>query len=500
MLHVVTAAEMRELDRQTIEDIGIPGAVLMETAGRRLAGAVLALEAGEPVAIVCGTGNNGGDGFVCGRVLREHGVLATVYLAGPAEAIAGDALVHFGAYRECGGVVVSIAESAALEAAEIEISRAAVVVDAIFGTGLARDVTGHYADVVEIINGVSGIVVACDVPSGLDADSGQALGTAVRADITVTMAFAKRGLVGEPGFTYVGDLQIVEIGIPTVLGGRARVGFFEDDDAFDLLPWPTATDHKHQRGSVLVIAGSAGHLGAARLASRAALRAGAGLVTWATGSPAQTNFDPIMTRTLDRDHAPAEFMGELLAGANAVVIGPGLADDAWGRTLVTETLSRSAVPVVVDAMGLTLLGAGAKTLAETGSDVVITPHPGEAARLLETKSVEIQRDRLAAARRLAGLGAVAVLKGARTIVDDGELATINGTGNAGMATAGSGDVLAGLIGGLIAQGLAAADAARLAVYLHGLAGDLASETLGPLSVTADDIAGSIAAAIGELAE
>ena len=498
MLPVVTAAQMREFERVTIEEIGLPGAVLMETAGRKLAGAVLETNDPQEVAVVCGPGNNGGDGFVCARVLREYGVTATVYLAIDAALIEGDAALHLGAYCESGGVVVSVADPSGLEDAELEIAGAEVVVDALLGTGLGRGVDGHFRDVVEVINDSTGTVIAADIPSGLDADSGLVRGHAVSADATVTMGFAKIGMLSEPGFAYTGELSIAEIGIPNALASGCDVGLFERSDAEYLLPSPSPTDHKMRRGSVVVIGGSAGQRGAARLAARAAFEVGAGVVTWASPSDSElTALDPIMTLAIDRQAELSSWLPKLLARASAIVLGPGLTTAPWGAALVAHIVSSVETPIVADAAALGHLTA--ELLATRAAEIVLTPHPGEASKLLGCTTPEIQSTRLASARALAELGATSVLKGARTIVcDQGGFASINVTGNAGMATAGSGDVLAGMVGGLMAQGLSGAGAARLGVFLHGLAGDLAADERGALSMNAEDILLSIAAAIGEV--
>jgi NAD(P)H-hydrate epimerase len=508
VIYAVTAAQMREMDRVTIEEIGIPGPVLMETAGRRIAESIaeLAAEIGGPirVAAICGAGNNGGDGFVCARVLREIGVDAAVYLAMPAAKVGGDAALHLRAYRNAGGPVIAIDGAESLEREAASIRSADVICDALFGTGLTRDVEGHLAEVVELINRSDAVVVAADIPSGLSADTGQTLGVAVQADITVTMAFAKVGLVSDPGFVAAGELRIAEIGIPRSLAETAAVAtaVMSPADAAALIPPIFAADHKGRRGHLLVVAGSPGKRGAGRLCARGALRSGAGLVTLASGGPEEIAVpDPVMSIALDTARSAEH--ETLLAGRDAVAIGPGLPTDAWGAALVRDLLAASSVPAVIDADGLNHLAGDLDAVKRLEIPVVLTPHPGEAARLLEISTAEVQSDRLSAARALAArTGAVCVLKGARTLVCDGRsaegFATINPTGNPGMATAGSGDVLTGVIGALLAQGLDAGDAARLGVFVHGLAGDLAAGDLGVRSVTASDIAEALAAAFESL--
>lgn len=506
MIPAVTAAQMRELDRVTIAEIGIPGAVLMETAGRRVAETVVELDAGDRsarVAVVCGAGNNGGDGFVCARVLRELGFDAAVFLAADAGAVSGDAGLHLAAYQQAGGVVIAIDEPARLDDEAAAIESADVVVDALFGTGLTRAVQGHLARVVEVINQTTGAVVAADIPSGLAADSGLPLGAAVRADMTVTMAFAKVGLIGDPGFAWAGELRVAEIGIPGSLLADVSVGLLEAGDVAGLIPAIDPGDHKGRRGNLLVIAGSPGKRGAGRLCAWAGLRSGAGLVTVAGAGARDAEIavpDPVMSQLIDVDARPAELAPEIVAGRDAIAIGPGVPTGDWGRQLVLEILGAARVPVVVDADGLNHLAGALETIAALEVPVVLTPHPGEAARLLGSSAADVQRDRLGAARELASRSrAVCVLKGARTVIaEPGGFAAINPTGNPGMATAGSGDVLTGVIGALLAQGLPAAGAARLGVFVHGLAGDVAAETLGARAVTASDIAEALAPAFARL--
>ena len=528
MRYVVTADEMRRLDALTIDDIGLPGAVLMENAGRAVVQVALdALEdvaAGGPgcrVAVVCGAGNNGGDGHVIARCLRQDGIDATVYLAASEEKLSGDARLHFDVYRKLGGPVISIAGADALDEHAAGISSADLVIDAVFGTGLTREVTGHYRRVIETINRSRGVIVAVDIPSGLSADTGQTLGVAVQADHTVTMAFLKIGLASAPGFALAGKVHVAEIGIPESLGEDQGIAIHVLDrgDLAGLVPSMSALDHKNRRGHVLAVAGSPGKRGAARLLAWGALRSGAGLVTLAAPWPEAGEIrapDPIMTARLDPDDGPEsasiERLAELAEGKRALAMGPGMPASPGGKALVRSALADLGVPAVLDADALNHLAGDLGAVARAGAPVIMTPHPGEAARLLGVSAGEIERDRVAAARKLARESrAVVVLKGARTLICDGRnpgagesgedaplITAINPSGGPALATAGSGDVLTGIIAALVAQGLDAFDAARLGVYLHGRAGDLAADELGAMSVSSADISGKIPAALGEL--
>jgi NAD(P)H-hydrate epimerase len=498
MKPVVTAAEMRALDAATIGEIGLPGVVLMETAGRAVAAAAARAHAerGGPVAVVCGPGNNGGDGFVCARVLTERGVDATAYLLGDAAAVKGDARAHLDVLVRAGGVVHELPDAAALDEHAPAIARARVIVDALFGTGLARPLDGAAASLVGAINASGAFVIAADLPSGLDADTGRALGACVRADVTVTLGMLKVGLASAPGFARAGLVEVADIGIPRRLIDATVVhaGLVEEDDVRAILPRPGPMDHKGRRGHVLVVGGGPGKRGSARLASFAALRAGAGLVTLASqpgpgGELAAP--DEVMTEPVD----DAAALAAALRGKAAVACGPGLGRDDRARALVAAVLA-AGVPAVLDADALHAIAPHPDRVAGAAGPVVLTPHPGEAAALLGTgTAADVEADRLAAARALAArFRAVVVLKGARTIVCDGTLGddfcAINPTGGPALATGGTGDVLAGAIAALVGQGLGPADAARAGVWLHGAAGDELYDALGR-GATARDVADAI---------
>jgi NAD(P)H-hydrate epimerase len=501
MRPVVTAAEMRALDRATIDDIGIPAFTLMETAGRAVASVAVELlgddtPGGVHIAVVCGPGNNGGDGFVAARVLRDAGLEAVVYLGADRKAVKGDAAAHLAVLERAGGVVLAIDTPQSLEQVADDISHAGLVIDALFGVGLTRPVEGHFADIIDLMNGAR-TKLAVDIPSGLDADTGTILGTCVEADATVTMAALKAGLVSSPGFQFCGAITVADIGVPQgVLATQAvRAGVLDESDVLLALPERTLLDHKGDRGHVVVIGGMPGMRGAGRLCSLGALRGGAGLVTLATAGEVAAD-DSIMTKALATD------LGELLAKKQAIVIGPGLGQTEQAARWVGEVLA-SGVAAVLDADALNLVAGIVETVKGAAGPVVLTPHPGEAARLLDMSIDEIESDRLTAARTLAAKShAVVVLKGARTIICDGtledEFCTINPTGSPALATGGSGDVLAGLIGALLAQGLAAIDAARVGVYVHGLAGERLGDLHGGRGGISSDLPLVIAGVLRDL--
>lgn len=503
MKPVVTADEMRALDRATIDDIGLSAVTLMETAGRAVADAAVRWlgEVRGHVAVVCGPGNNGGDGFVVARVLRDRGLDAAVYLAVDRAAIRGEALVHLGVLERAGGVVHALDAPARLDELGDRIAGAALVIDALFGIGANRAITGHLADVVAHVNRAARCL-AVDIPSGLDADTGAARGAVVRAHRTVTLGALKIALVGAPGFTHAGEVEVGDIGIPRGLITSAAAGtaLVEEADVRAWLPRLAALDHKGTRGHVLVIGGAPTMRGAGRLAATAALRAGAGLVTLA-GEGEVVAPDVVMTVSLPS----AGGLAVALAGKDVVVIGCGLGTAPPARVRLDEVLA-AALPAVLDADALNLIAGDLDTLARAPGPLVLTPHPGEAARLLGTTTAAIEADRQGAVRTLATrTRAVVVLKGARTVVCDGTLGDthvrINPTGGPALATGGAGDVFVGVIGALLAQGLAPVDAAAAGVFVHGRAGERLGARLGRGTTAADlplVIAEVIAAVLREI--
>jgi hydroxyethylthiazole kinase-like uncharacterized protein yjeF len=514
MLPVLTAAEMRAADRATIDEIGLPGALLMENAGAAVAAAALGrYPDARRAVVVCGKGNNGGDGFVVARRLRHRG--ATAVLVGRREDVAGDARMHLLAYEKSGGSLIEAGAPGAWAAAEEQLRSADLVIDALLGTGLDQEPRGLAKEAIASMRsaGDRGVpVVAVDLPSGVPSDSGQVAWPTVRADLTVTFAAPKLGHVIPPACDLVGDLIVADIGIPASYLA-SRVGLIETIDAARGFATRAPSSHKGTFGHVLVVAGSIGKTGAAVLAASAALRGGAGLVTLATPANALASMPglrpEVMAEPLAATAAGAMGLGALdraLALAEsraAVVIGPGLGQEVETRDFVRAFVARCHRPLVVDADGLNALGPigdpNAPALAEREGAMVLTPHPGEMARLLNTTAADVQSRRLDAALALARrVGAHVVLKGQRTLIAEpsGRVA-VNPTGNPGMATGGTGDVLAGLMGALLARH----DpwlAAVAAVFVHGRAGDLAAARLGQSSVLAGDLVDELPRAIGSL--
>ena len=511
MIPVLTAAEMRDADRRTIEEIGLPGAVLMENAGAALAREIRARFPGarRPV-VLCGKGNNGGDGFVVARHLRD--LEPAVFLLGPRAEVRGDARIHLGAFERSGGTVRELADEAAWTAAKPSVLGADLLVDALLGTGLSQEPAGLVGrairDLAERPEPGRSPLVAVDIPSGLSSDNGETAWTTLSAALTVTFAAPKYGHVLPPACERVGELVVADIGIPRALLDGARLWLLEASDAARAFPPRKAGAHKGTFGHVLVVAGSVGKTGAAVLAATAALRTGAGLVTVATPAPAlpmvAAGRAEAMTEPLSvdasgvLDAAAAVRALALAKERDAVVLGPGLGQEAGTRAFVRELVRRCPSPLLVDADGLNALAPSAKEKGATDAlrrtaPTVVTPHPGEMARLVSSSASEVQRRRLETARAFAmETGAVVLLKGQRTIVahPDGR-AAVNPTGNPGMATGGTGDVLSGIIGALLARGADAWTAATAGAYLHGLAGDEGAARLGQESLMAGDVVSNL---------
>ena len=513
-MRVLTAAQMREADRRTIEEIGIPSLVLMENAGRQAVAAMEAVYADlseRQVAVLCGRGNNGGDGFVIARTLVQRGVDVSVFLIGSVVDVKGDARTNLEILGRLGLTVVEVADSQAWELHFSEVGDCTLIVDAVFGTGLNAPLAGLMETVVADVN-ASGIpVVAIDLPSGLAADSPDPIGDSIEAGLTVTLAAPKISLVLPPAETRAGDIVIADIGIPAevldTLEGP-RVELLTRAGMRELVTPRTPDSHKGDYGRVLVVAGSRGKTGAAHLAAVGALRLGAGLVTVATPASCQpvvaTMGPEYMTEALAEDGEgidPDEADRIIEMARDVIAIGPGLGQAAGTRAFVKALVDRATSPLVVDADGLNAFADDPDRLAgREGRHVIITPHPGEMGRLVGMSADEVQASRLEIARNFAVAHHVyVVLKGHRTIIaTPDEKVFINPTGNPGMATGGTGDVLTGMIAAWLAQLLDAEAACKLAVYLHGMAGDLAEADEGEVAMTSADVAGHLGDAVLEL--
>lgn len=497
---------IRNVDRAALERYGLTGLQLMENAGRGVAEAVLKeLPGPGRAAVFAGKGNNGGDGYVAARHLRNSGADAVVFSLCRTDELSGDAATNAGIWRRMGGDVREILSAEDLDKAGTSIRHSAIIVDAIFGTGLSSPVSGVHAATIDFINSLGRKTIAVDMPSGINATTGNVLGCAVKADLTATMAMHKLGLLLYPGRTYAGRVEVIDIGVPRELlyDEGIRWNLLTGSDVRKTLRPRRPESHKSTHGHLLVLAGSPGMTGAAYMSALSAMRAGAGLAT--LGVPERLNgimeakTTEVMSLGLPETQEGTlgavsfEAVKKLLPGKTAVVVGPGMGSSDEVKRLIEMLLGEVRVPLVIDADGLNSFGSGISAVRREGLDIVLTPHPGEMARLLGRSAAEVQSDRIGAAGELArSTGGTVVLKGAGTVIaaPSGEI-FINPTGNPGLATAGTGDVLAGMLGGLLAQGYPPVQAACAATYIHGLAGDEVKRAQGELGMLAMDIVSEI---------
>lgn len=513
-MKIVTGKEMQVLDRKAIEEHGIPSLRLMENAGLRVFEEIKRFYdriKGKAVTIVAGKGNNGGDGFVVAKHLKKAGAAVAVYLLANENEISPDAKASLAAYKKIRGKFYP-KSSYDFKRLQTCLEESDLVVDAIFGTGLSSPVKGLAKEAIEAINTSSKPVVSIDIPSGVNADTGEVMGTAVTAELTVTLGLPKLGFFLYPGAEHVGLLKIVDIGITKVLVDRlqVRIELLTGDQMVDLLPRRPSNAHKGSFGHTAVIAGSVGKTGAAVMASLSALRVGAGMVTLALPESLEATLPKrpweIMTLPLPEtvDHtiglSAEKAIMRFLEGKAAVAIGPGLSTHVETQELVRNLIKQNEIPTVLDADGLNAFAGKAALLSKSRAPLILTPHPGEMSRLSGLSTEKIQKDRLGVARQFSQEHRVhLVLKGAKTVIaEPSGFLSINPTGNPGMATAGTGDVLTGIIAGLLAQGLSPAAAAKLGVYLHGLSGDIVAAQRGSVGLIAGDLIEQIPAAIRTL--
>lgn len=513
-MKIVTAKEMREIDRKTIEDYGISGVLLMERAGLAVAAKIKEICGRKRVIVISGSGNNGGDGLVVARNLHNDGWNVKAFLAGEPEDLKGDALFQYKAAVRF-GVSVRPAEELLKQCSSV-FGHHALIVDALLGTGISKPVTGRLSEIIRLINESGLPVFSVDIPSGISSDNGQVMGCAVGADFTVTFGLPKRGHLLYPGAGLSGRLFIEDIGFPRELldPGRFDTELIEKKEVSALVPVRRNYSNKGDYGHILIVAGSKGKTGAALMAAKACLRAGAGLVT--IGIP-ESLADVFQSRVTEEmllllpDRGDGTFSAKASRGildfmdkpSHILAVGPGIGVSEDTTRLVKNLIKNSPSPVVIDADGLNSVRGDRKIFAKTKSPVILTPHPGEMARLLNStvslakrnrKGItagisDIEKDRIDKAVSFAGeTRTFLVLKGAPTVIatPDGKAYLIP-TGNPGMATAGAGDVLTGVISGLLGQNREPLHACIFGAYVHGLSGDIAASGKGQHSLIATDI-------------
>jgi NAD(P)H-hydrate epimerase len=494
---------MREMDRLTIQKYGIPSLTLMERAGKGIADAILerfGRAAKKGVLVVAGKGNNGGDGFVVARLVSRKRIPCEVFLLAKRDELSPDAARNYQAYRKLRGRVVELTEGR-LDALTQSMKGKGLLVDAILGTGMKSDVRGLYADAISRMNASGVPIVAVDIPSGLHTDRGTPLGVSIEAKMTVALGYPKLGQVIYPGLNHIGDLVVAKIGIDprAVVEVGPKTELLQKEEIRPLVPKREPDTHKGTYGHLLVIAGSRGKTGAAILACRAAMRTGAGLVTLAAprslnnvlaGSLVEVMTEPLRDNAAEEMEFPsADEWGRLLQRKNALLFGPGIGVSDSTRSTLRWLLKNLELPWVVDADGLNNLALDIERLRDAKRPPIITPHPGEMARLIGKSTATVSQDRVGVARAFATEQRChLVLKGARTVLATPEgKVFINPTGNPGMASGGMGDVLAGILAALLGQGFSPEDAMKLGVYLHGFVGDQVAAEKGQVGLIASDV-------------
>jgi len=522
-MKIVTATQMREIDRRTIEEFGIPGERLMERAGegvfrvvaeawrRASAARLVQLRETRPpsddglarlrigVLLFAGRGNNGGDAFVVARLLQKSGIPNLTVLLAEESELRGDAATNFARLKETGAEILVVREADEME--KIAQREWLVIVDGILGTGAKGPVKGLYAEAIEFINRLGEKVVATDIPSGMDGDTGVHEGPCVRADVTVTMGLPKEGLLRRDALNFVGKLEVADIGVPrqVIEDAESCAELLTENEMAALVPRRKRLTHKGDYGRVFALAGSRGLTGAAAMVCSAAMRAGSGLVF--LGIPASLN--PILEvkltepMTVPLDETPEgtvacsalpKILEHLSACTNAIV-GPGISTHAETARVVEEILKKAKVPLLIDADGLNCLRGKTELFGDYPAPLIVTPHPGEMARLsgLETRKV-LERPWEVAADFAKSHGLIVILKSAETVIADSDGSLyINIAGDAGMASGGMGDVLSGVVGSLVGQGMKPIDAAKLGTFAHGIAGEMGVDEKGQLSLIASDV-------------
>ncbi len=513
-MHIVTAAQMQEMDRQTIDSFGIPGRVLMECAGRGATRTFLEKVYGNGpgrVGVVAGRGNNGGDGFVIARYLAQRDIEVSVFLLSDRGAVKGDAAANLELLTALNVPVIDMPNPERFAKCQNDMIQVTHWIDAMLGTGLNTDVKGYFRQVIEFVNAQRRPVLAVDIPSGLNADTGQVCGICIQATATATFGLPKIGHVIHPGVQYCGSVDVIDIGIPAFITNQVSVRqrMISANEVRLIIDRRSPDDHKGRTGHLLVVAGATGKTGAAAMTANAALRAGAGLVTLClpkTLNPiAEAQLIEAMTIPLPDQNTGLmleEAFDTLMMqapGKQALAIGPGLGTASQTQKLVHRVIKEMALPLVIDADGLNNIAGHAALFKHRKAPTVLTPHPGEMARLTGLSTKQIQQDRLSIARTFAvENGVCVVLKGAGTVIADpnGDV-WINPTGNKGMASGGMGDVLTGMIAAFLVQGCSAIEASVAGVFLHGLAADILSRKM-PWGYLATEVIGAIPRAIGEV--
>ncbi len=500
---------MQDMDKQTIESFGIPGRVLMENAGKGAVEFILKRSRHKElnkVAVFAGRGNNGGDGFVIARYLMEKGIEVTCFLLSQKEQVKGDAKVNLDLaqklcdqHHNCS--IIEIPDIKAFEAIKLKAVHCDLFIDAILGTGLNSNVRGFFKDIIDWMNDSKREIFSIDIPSGLDSDTGKPLGVCIQASATATFAFAKIGHYIYPGNTYVGDLKVIDIGIPQFIAQEKKISIsvLEKEQIKKSFSPRQFQSHKGNYGHLLIIAGSTGKTGAASLCANTAMRSGTGLVTMAVPESINIILEPMVIESMTHplpekekgvlSHNSLDDILDLMEGKQAVALGPGIGRNESTVKLVHQLIGKSKIQLIIDADGLNCIAEDLTVLKKRKAPLILTPHPGEMSRLCNKSTADVQENRLQIATEFAtSYNVILVLKGAQTIISTpGGHSYICPTGNPGMASGGMGDVLTGIIAAFCTQGFTPEKASIAGVYIHGLCGDLLAKEIGKSGFVASDM-------------
>lgn len=500
MMEIVTAELMRQIDKFSIENLGIPSIVLMENAALKVLKNIQ-LNNHEHMTIVCGNGNNGGDGLALARHLILLDKKVAVFILGEDKSLSKDCQINYDILLNMKAHIEFISCAEQLDILKKSISDSSLIVDAIFGTGLSREVRDIYKDTILLINSSNSYKISIDIPSGLNSDTGEILGYCVKADKTISFQYYKRGFLKYGVEEYTGHIIIEKIGIPDLVKDRFNLteAIVEKKWIKEAIPRRRKHQHKGDFGRVSIIAGSQGFTGAAYITTEAAVKSGAGLVTLCCNENIQEIMSNKLVEAMTLNYKDKEKLNEVLGKNNVIAVGPGMGDSSGTLKIVTDIIKYTKCPIVIDADGINVLKNNLQLLKEKNSDIVLTPHMGEMARITGMSIETIEKNKIHIAKAFAKeYNVILLLKGYNTIVSDGEKVIINNTGNSAMASGGMGDCLTGLIASLIGQGLSAFKAAYVGAYIHGYCGDnLAKESY---SVSASNILEQLPKAIKELSQ
>ncbi|MGE5628090.1 MAG: NAD(P)H-hydrate dehydratase [Solirubrobacterales bacterium] len=496
-MKIATAEIMRKIDNYSIDTLGIPGIVLMENAALKVVNNVKDYQSN--ICIVCSHGNNGGDGFAAARHLFVKGLNVEVFLIGTLEGMSSDCKTNYDAAKNIGINMIYINSEDELGILKKSVLRSDLVIDAIFGTGLTREVQGIYSDVIDIINEYKLFTLSIDVPSGMDSDTGKVMGNCIRADETVTFQLYKEGFLNYCANEYTGNIIIEEIGIPAQSIDKFHQGTYlvDKQHAKETLHRRNIMGHKGEYGRVLVIAGSEGFSGAAFISTQSAVRSGAGLVTLCCPREIRKIMCAKLAEAMTCSFDEEERLEELILSADSIAIGPGMGNNSNTLEILKKVVSIAKCAVVIDADGINVLKDNMHILDKRSCPIILTPHPGEFSRISGYSMEQIAENRMGTAKEFAEKhNVILLLKGYNTVITDGKEIYVNSSGNSAMASGGMGDCLTGIIGSLIGQGYDPITGAFMGAYVHGYAGERLSEEL--FSVNAGHIIDFVSCAMMEL--